>query len=106
MFVVVVGTIVAFMSLTFTSTVEPWITSPFVGLTICTFAGLLGRSAGGVPAVEPFPEEHAPTMAASVAIPARTARRRVEDPGTMWRHLRVPDRERREAVGTRVPPAT
>src|SRR5436309_12336585 len=59
MFVVVAATIVAFSSRTRTGTTAPWITSPFVGVTICTFAGLLGRAVGG-PDEPPEADEHAP----------------------------------------------
>src|SRR5438034_3509672 len=59
MFVVMAATIVAFSSRTRTGTTAPWITSPFVGVTICTFAGLLGRAVGG-PDEPPEADEHAP----------------------------------------------
>src|SRR5947207_10448030 len=49
MLVVVTGTIVAFSSRTFTSTTDPWPTSPAVGVTIWTLAGLLGRALGREP---------------------------------------------------------
>src|SRR6185295_17901628 len=46
MLVVVAATIVAFSRRTFTSTTDPWITAPSVGVTIWTLAGLLGRAPG------------------------------------------------------------
>src|SRR4029453_9363588 len=101
MFVVVVGTILAPVSFTFTATVDPWITSPFVGVRIWTSAGLLMRSVGTpvVPPGEVDPEEHAPATRASTTTAARTTRRcpeRERDPTLMWRHLRAPGWERRE----------
>src|SRR5512132_1334940 len=58
MLVVVTGTIVAFSSRTFTSTTDPWTTSPSVGVTIWTLAGLLGLAPGSEPEAL-VAEEHA-----------------------------------------------
>src|SRR5262249_37153080 len=100
MFVDVCGTIVAFDSFTLTATVEPWITSPFVGVMIWTFAGLLGR---GVPetVVNPddafVPDEHADRTTASAIPHGTSGRRRVE---LMSRHLPAPRPEARESLSS------
>ena len=84
MFVVVAATIVAFSSRTRTGTTDPWITSPLVGVTICTLAGLLGRAVGG-PDGAPEADEHA---AQSTPTTTKRATDRRSSPRRIGPHLR------------------
>jgi hypothetical protein len=68
MFVVVTATILAFSSRTFTSTTDPWNTSPSVGVTIWTLAGLLGRALGREPEAL-VADEHAAQSTTSINHP-------------------------------------
>src|SRR6476619_4153932 len=82
MLVVVAATIVAFSSRTFTSTTDPWITSPSVGVTIWTWAGLLGMALGSEPEAL-VADEHAAQSTKSTSHPT-TGRRS----GRIGPHLR------------------
>jgi hypothetical protein len=102
MFVEVACTILAPVSFTFTGTVELWITSPFVGVTICTVAGLLGRGLPG-PVVGPddafVPDEHPDRTTASVSAHGTRARRRDRRRlGPMSRHHPAPGAEPRQSL--------
>src|SRR6476619_6345083 len=105
MLVVVAATIVAFSSRTFTSTTDPWITSPSVGVTIWTLAGLLGLALGREPEAL-VADEHAAQSTQSTTHPTTGRRSAAERIGPHLRGAIGAEPEQVQPVGDPSEPCT